>query len=365
MDESPVMMAFALGGIVLGVALFIRGLRAYRQDRLISSVATSSLDGLAAGEVRVSGVVEVADHALVSPLQSRPCVWYRARIETTGDDSTVLQEEERAVHFRLRDGGESIRVVPAGARWEIEPSFDATTSPLGDEPIGLQRRAGAASFATEPLASIPDDPAAMSDSERQAAIDALLTVRQPEAPPEPFGQASFLLTGTLRTGRRYRETRLEPGEAVTIVGQALPWSDVRDRLEAISMNHNVDHDIADDIAQARVGGSLAASADEAWGNAAIPGFGIGRPTKTPVLDAEARLPEVADPDAHRAALERYEIPNDDLVLARGSTGTFAVYKGSPVMATQHHDPAFALGLLGIALAASSALALGVMLSMSA
>ena len=35
---------------------------------------------------------------------------------------------------------------------------------------------------------------------------------------------------------------------------------------------------ADDIARAREAGLLAASPEEAWGNAAIPGFGIGQPT---------------------------------------------------------------------------------------
>jgi hypothetical protein len=50
-------------------------------------------------------------------LQSRPCVWYRARIETTGDNTRTLLAEERAVHFRIRDSQGHIRVVPRGARW--------------------------------------------------------------------------------------------------------------------------------------------------------------------------------------------------------------------------------------------------------
>jgi hypothetical protein len=359
MVESPVMVAFAAGGIALGIALFARGLRAYRLDRSISAVATSTLDGLAAGEVRVSGVVEVADQALVSPLQSKPCVWYRARVETSGDDRTVLQEEERAVHFRISDGHGTIRVVPDGARWEIEPSFDASTSQFGEEPIGLQRRAGAGS-----MSAVPDDPDAMSELERQAAIDALLTVRQPEPIPEPVGRGGFLGGSTRGNGRRYREARLEPGETVTIVGQALPWSDVKGQLDAALLAGNVDRDIADDIAQARASGLLAATPEEAWGNAAIPGFGIGQPTRSPELDPEVAAPAVPDQAVHRAALERYRIPEDTLVLARGPGRTFAVYRGDAVAATQHHDPAFLLGLLGVGMAVVSALALGVMLSMS-
>ena len=105
--------------------LFARGLVAYRRDRSISAVATSSLDGLAAGEVRVSGVVEALDQQLVSPLQSRPCVWYRARIESTDDNGRVLLDEERAVHFRdLGRPGPASASCPAGARWEIGVAFD-------------------------------------------------------------------------------------------------------------------------------------------------------------------------------------------------------------------------------------------------
>jgi len=46
-------------------------------------------------------------------------------------------------------------------------------------------------------------------------------------------------------------------------------------------------------------GTLAGSAEEAWGNAAIPGFGIGEPTAEPDLDAEANL------ERWRCLAERY------------------------------------------------------------
>ena len=110
---------FVVAGLVGGLVLFVRGLMAYRRDRLISSVATSSLDGIAAGEVRVSGVVEPIDQTLISALQSKPCVWYRARVEKTGENSRVLLDEEKSQEFRIRNDTGAIRVVPRGARWEI------------------------------------------------------------------------------------------------------------------------------------------------------------------------------------------------------------------------------------------------------
>ena len=85
--------------------------------------------------------------------------------------------------------------------------------------------------------------------------------------------------------RHYRETRLEPGDAVTIIGRALPFGDLSDparrepgpgRGPALS-----DPEIAADLAAARAAGTLHDDPAEAWGNAAIPGFGIGRPVARP------------------------------------------------------------------------------------
>jgi hypothetical protein len=352
-------LGLALMGLIGGVVLFARGLVAYRRDRLISAVATSSLDGLAAGEVRVSGLVQAVDQLLTSPLQSRPCVWYRARIESTDDNRRVLLDEERAVHFRITDGGGQIRVAPAGARWEIGTDFDESTSLTGAEPPGLERRRGASYDMV-----LPNDPEDMTDAQRQAAIDALLTIDRPAPLEASHGVGAAILGGSLATsgGRRYREARLEVGETVTIVGQALPWADVRQQLEAMGSGGNVDRAIADDIADAREAGELAASPEEAWGNAAIPGFGIGQPTRPPELDPDAQPPPVAGPTAHEVAMDRYEIPADELVLARAPDGALAIYRGTPQAATQQHDLAFLLGLVGAVMAVCCTLALGAVLT---
>lgn len=215
---------FVRAGFVGGLALFVRGLVAYRRDRLVSSVATSSIEAIAGGEVRVSGTVVIDGSALVSPIQSKPSVWYRSKIEDTSENGGVLLDEERAQHFFVDDGSTRIRVVPRGARWEVRVDYDETTSLMGDEPIGVERRIGP-SYTT--VAN--DDPTAMSNPQRDAAIAALLTVR-PAAEPavaESWGATgSGLATsfglGPTSTGRRYREARLEPGDTVTIIGQALP-----------------------------------------------------------------------------------------------------------------------------------------------
>ena len=115
----------------------------------------------------------------------------------------VLLDEERAVDFLLRDDTGTVRVVPRGARYEVAPAFDATTNLLGEEPIGLNRRIGAASMA-------------VADFDRDAAIADLLTVRPPshddgehtdgpaDRPPRPQARASPL-HGVAPGARRARD----------------------------------------------------------------------------------------------------------------------------------------------------------------
>lgn len=358
-------LVLVLAGLVGGVVLFVRGLLAYRHDRLISSVATSMIEGMAAGEVRVSGVIEAIDQTLVSPLQSRPCVWYRARIEETGKGARVLLDDERSQAFRLRDATGTIRIVPPGARWQIGPVFDESTSLTGAEPPGLRRRSG-------PVYAMAErDPDQMTEVEREAAKQALLTVQRPmPADPAdgwgaPSGSPSLgfsMGTGLTGRGRRYREARLEPGQTVTILGQAWPWAEVRDHVEAWRPHDNIEQVMAADIAVARELGILAASPEEAWGNAAIPGFGIGKPTVAPDLHPDAHQPEPEGTVAHEAAIARYDIPAEELVLSRGLDGALVVYAGTPEAAKQHHDWDFLVGLIGAIMAVLCALGLGAILT---
>ncbi len=354
-------LLFVAAGLVGGIVLFVRGLVAYRRDRLISSVATSSLDGIAAGEVRISGVVEPIDQTLISPLQSKPCVWYRARVETTGKDSRVLLNEEKTQEFRIRNETGHIRVVPGGARWEIDTSFDERTSIMGDEPAGLRRRSGAAyaSF-------VERDPEQKTELERQTAAQALLTVQcrtetADKADWDDDGASLGVFAGN-QGGRRYRESRLEPGETVTILGQAWPWSEVRETLLTWQPGNNEEADIAADLAYARELGVLATSPEEAWANAAIPGFGIGAPTAQPELDPGVHQPDVPPAEVPREALAKYDIPDEELVLSRGLRSSMVIYRGTPTDATSHHDFDFWVGVIGAVMAVMCALAIGAMVT---
>ena len=364
MSEGTLIAALA-AGVIGGLGLLVRGLLGYREAGRVSGTSTSRIGSLALGEVLVSGVAEAIELTLVSPIQSRPCVYYRASITESGDeDGRELLREERAIGFRVRDATGAIRVFPAGARWDVPEQFDASSSALSGEPTGLALRTGSV------FAPGPDD--------RDARIAALLTVRQPDAGHAGamssaastflgfgLGSGGLLRAGSRDRGRRYREARIDVGESVTIIGRAMPFGDLADptaaNLLAGSAVDAADPEVALDLAEARAAGALAATPAEAWGNAAIPGFGIGRPVRPPVLDAEAMPPPPGDPELAARVAQTWDIAPETLVLAHSDEVPLAIALGAPTVVVDRHATRFVLGLVGGALAIASAMGVALVL----
>lgn len=339
---DPGLIGITGAGIVGGIALLVRGLGAYGQATRVSDTATSAISGIAMGEVRVSGLVEPAELTLVSPIQSRPCVYYRARVvqSESGGEQTSFSDE-RAVGFRVRDASGTIRVFPRGSRWDVPIRYRARDGMLGDTPIGLELRAGSAIRLATP--------------DRASQLADLLTVHRSET-----GGLELAASG----GRRqYEEARLEPGDPVTIVGTVLPFEQLSDpdgldedagmgdRLSAAG-----DPEIDADLAAARAAGTLVGDAATAWGNAAIQGFGIGRPVRAPSLDPRAARPSIASA-AESAEGRTFDISAGTLVLAAGEGAPLLIASGAPVAIESRADHRFIAGLAGAAIAIASAVAL--------
>lgn len=359
----PQVAFLALAGLAFGLWLLVRGMAGYRDATRIGDTATSRISSLAAGEVQISGVIEPAELTLVSPLQSLTCVYYRSAIDSTGDGPDIVQDlaavgadfhEERAVGFRVRDVSGDIRIFPRGARWDAPVILDDSTGFMGDQPPGLRLRTGPALAGT--------------GLGREAAIAALLTpsVTPPDLRPLAIlGGSTPASFGSGESRHRYREAILAPGDAVTIIGRALPFSDLSDPAEAdIALGSDLaadDPEVVGDIAEAREAGLLEATPEEAWGNAAIPGFGIGQPVRTPELDPGAdRLP-VATATQAAAAERTFTIAPETLVLASAPGAPLLVAHGVPSVAVERQQGRFLVGLLGAVVAIGSAVALAAML----
>ncbi len=310
-------------------------------------------------------MIEPAELTLISPLQSATCVYYRSTIDGADDGIDLRAEltelgadffEERAVGFRIRDETGDIRVFPRAARWDAPTTLDDSTGLMGDEPPGLRIRTGPA--------------LAPTGLGRDAAIAALLA--GPEAAPD-FRPLPILGGGAHRgigggDGRRhYRETTLAPGDAVTIIGRAMPFGDLADPAEAdIAIGSELapdDAEVAGDIAEAREAGLLEATPRSCLGQRGIPGFGIGQPIRAPELDPAA-------PRRHRSGQPRRRprlsgastIAPDALVLASAPDVPLLIAQGLPIAAVERQQGRFLVGLLGAILAIASAMALAMIVS---
>jgi hypothetical protein len=345
--SGPGVTALAGLGVVAGLILLARGLDGYRSLARVADTSSSTISSLAAGEVRVSGVVEPAELNLISLLQSTPCVYYRATIGTEGEAGTGDgdQTEERSIGFHVRDVTGSLRVFPRGARFDAPIRFEGQTSLMGDEPTGLDiRREGS----TQP-----------SEVDRATAVMTLLTVQDPDGGTDRPGTSD-------RRGRRsYRETRLEPGDPVTIVGRAIPFSDLADPSGADegtgSDLPSDDPEVAADIAAARASGALADDPAAAWGNAAIPGFGIGRPVVEPEIDPAAHRMPLADAQEAARAERTFEIAPETLVLVASREVPLLIAYGVPGAVVERGQDRFLVGLLGAVLAIFSAMVVAISL----
>ena len=342
MDGLPPQVAIlAAAGIVAGLVILWRGFGGYRTASRISDVSTSRIVSLAAGEVRLSGVVEPAEVLITSALQSSPCVYYRSTVKADRDDyqKTVL-DEERAVGFRVRDATGDVRVFPRNARWDVPARFNDRSSSTVGAPPGLRIRTGS--------------PYQLAEPDREALIADLLT---PDLPLD----AGSPLYGTDGSDRQYVEARIEPGDSVTIVGRAMPFGALADPSEADMGGGEAlpadDPEVAMNIAEAREAGMLLADPALAWGNAAIPGFGIGSPVREPHLDPEAHRPALAPPDAASRIARTFDIPPDQLVIAAGPDMPLLVSFGEPSVAAGRQRDTFMIGLLGAVLAIGSAIVL--------
>ena len=369
---EPRVAAVLVVGIVAGLVLLARGLAGYRAATEISGIAPSRISALAAGEVLVAGAVEAIELTLVSPLQSAPCVYYRARVSDHGETTGVVFEEERAVGFRVRDPSGGVRIFPASGRFDVPDRYDERTTPFDGFPVGLRPRVGSAFGA---------------GSDRAAQIAALLTVHGSgsvvsTASPSDlasghaderslFARSTMPVIGSSAIAmegreRRYTEARIEPGDMVTVLGRVVPFSEVADPAAANLLEAGLpgpdDPEVAADLAAARAAGTLEGTAAEAWGNAAIEGFGIGRPVHPPELDPGANQLPPGDADLAARAHDAFEIAPEELVLVAAPDAPLVVSLGPPSAVVARRRGTFVQGLLGAVLAIGCAVGLALVVS---
>ena len=342
------LIALAGAGVVAGLVLMVRGMTDYRASLRVAETSTSPIASLAAGEVRVSGTIEMAEATLTSPIEHLPCVYFRTTSDSGVDPlapDPVGVERERSIGFLVRDATGTIRVFPRGARVDAPDRPTSTVASLGgDDPPPVRVRHEGAVTISEVGATMVGDTISTATP---GTDDWYIAAAPSDAPP-------------------YHETRLELGDPVTVVGRALPFSDLPDPTSADAGSGSDplldDPEIAADMAAATAAGSLADDPAAAWGNAAIPGFGIGEPVRAPVIDPAAHPEPIADATQAAQVARRFEIAPETLVLAASDEVPLLIAYGSPGQVETRTRARFFVGLLGAVLAIVSAMVLALFVS---
>ncbi len=183
---------FLLVAALIGYGASRKGIGTIKVKRLIEHLPTAPVSGVVYGLSEIKGTAEPHPDAdlLTAPLSEEPCIYYYYQEKKKSNDSwTTVRQEEQCVPFRCRDDSGFIAI---DAR-DYDPHREETSQNVADAP-----------------------------------------------------HAEFIAaTTTSRThdARKYRERRIEPGDALYVLGSATIDAETHDRLRIT----NTDTDTEDDL----------------------------------------------------------------------------------------------------------------------
>lgn len=197
-------MAVAAGlALLSGPPMFFRGFGQWRMSRLIENTPTAKIRSMAMGLVEVNGVVAPRSR-VTAPFTGRECAYWEIDVSAAGrrrGSWRVVHRNQSGNPFFLRDETGTALVYPHGATTQLAPGVE-------EECLGLG------------LPDLYDDylkahPGAVSPVTRLAAL-------------------------------RFRERRLDAGQAVYVMGTAMPKTrehrvTVDDEMEATGTDGPVTH----------------------------------------------------------------------------------------------------------------------------
>ncbi len=128
-DDEGNTVIYALIGVFVGVALFIRGFRVLQRKRLILDTPTSKVRSAAIGLVELNGLA-VGPHTITSPITQRSCFCYRTALWKevgSGKNRRWEQKIDERFHvpFFLEDDTGMVLVDPNSAETDIHCDFKA------------------------------------------------------------------------------------------------------------------------------------------------------------------------------------------------------------------------------------------------
>ena len=119
---------FAVVAFVFGLTLFVRGLRVWRERRLILNTPASHIRSLAMGLVEINGTVEPRS-AITAPFSGHECVFWEVDISNRGRNGWHVIHRKTSGHpFFISDGTAAALVYPQGAECKLMPGVEEVCS---------------------------------------------------------------------------------------------------------------------------------------------------------------------------------------------------------------------------------------------
>ncbi len=141
--SEDINIIFPIGGIIVGVILFIAGIKWFGYKRLIENIPTSKIRSIAMGLVEIFGkVIPIKNNLLNSPFSNTECVYYKYTVERWVKRNDrhhwqIVNSGKTSLPFKLQDGTGSVLIDPIGANIDIE-STTYSSGAGNDPPLIIQ-----------------------------------------------------------------------------------------------------------------------------------------------------------------------------------------------------------------------------------
>jgi hypothetical protein len=123
MSHVPV-PAWSVGSFVVGITMFVRGFRTWREQRLIENTPQSRIRSMAMGLVEIDGTVQPRS-SLSAPFSGHTCAFWQVDISTRNKNGwSIVHRNESGNPFFLSDETGVALVYPHGSECKLVPGVE-------------------------------------------------------------------------------------------------------------------------------------------------------------------------------------------------------------------------------------------------
>lgn len=154
----PIIMLIV--GIVAGIIFFIRGLKWFKERRIIEDIPASKIEAIAMGPVEINGkALPVGNSVFKGPFTGKDCVHYRVTVEklvSSGRSSrwVLVKAENVGDYFYLKDETGQVLVTTAQAELQMPEDYDWTSRFAREMPEGVSKYVAQNNIQTKDLIHI-------------------------------------------------------------------------------------------------------------------------------------------------------------------------------------------------------------------